>query len=846
MNRLLPLLTALLLAFGSYAQSPSTLTGTIRSANGQNLPGVTILLTSSTGRTGTTTDEAGRYVLRNLPTGTFTLQASFVGFKTYRSEQAGPTADRLDITLEEDAAQLNEVIVSTQKRNESILDVPIAIAAVDGDFLKRQRIQELDVLSNYIPGLQVQLQSPNNPGFVIRGVTSDNGDSRSQARVSVFQDNVQISRSRGAAVELFDLERVEVAKGPQGTLFGRGAQIGAVHLIQNKARADQSGEIQLSYGNYNNVYAQGVFNQPVVKDKFFVRAAGVVSQRDGFIENLSGGTLNGKGTYAGRLALRFLPGTRSTFDLLTNYQYDDYPGTAFKSGTYAPRGGTTNPNTFADMEQGDNLFIRRKVFGSTLLWNQQLSNRLTLNSISAFRWFDSLENFDADGTVAPALFFAEGAISRQYSQEFRLNYQNEGRFSGFGGVSFFTEDGSQRVPLFADERSLLALYSPIINRANPAVPVFPLVNPNGTANLSLTNNFLLAPRVPPAGPPLKTFHQEEFSNYGQNTAYEVFADGTYQLVPGLSLTAGIRGSYETQTGGFQADPAPVASSLGLVLNGSSNILVTPTRGRITASKDYFSAVGRVVLDYKIADQKVYASVSRGRRPGVINITSTTTTFLRPEVVTSYEVGFKGATLANRLQYDLAAYYYDWSNFQTSRAVLQPNGTFLQQASDAGKAFSVGAEAGLRYTITRNALLYGSYSYIDGKFSDQNEEGLDQEFAGNRFRLTPQNQWAIGADVTIPVAGQAGIYVRPNYTYKSKVFFEDTNQPNLTQGNYGLLNLNAGVEFGKKPRITVGFYAKNLLDEQYIIDAGNTGNAFGIPTFIAGPPRFVGGELRVSF
>lgn len=842
MKQLFLLLIILLTLSAVRAQNTATLTGTVRAANGQTLPGVSVVLNS---RLGTTTDEEGRYILRNVPTGPYTLQVSFVGFKTYRNAITVGTADRVDVALEEDAAQLNEVIVSTQKRNESILDVPIAIAAVDGNFLKRQRIQEMDVLSNYIPGLQVQLQSPNNPGFVIRGVTSDDGDSRSQARVSVFQDGVQISRSRGAAVELFDLERVEVAKGPQGTLFGRGAQIGAVHLIQNKARANQSGEIQLAYGNYNNRYAQGFFNQPVVKDKLFVRVAGVLSQRDGFIENLSGGTLNGKGTYAGRLALRYLAGTRSTLDLLVNYQYDDYPGTSFKSGRYAPRGGDTSPNTFADMEQGENLYIRRKVFGSTLLWNQQLSNRLTLNSISAFRWFDSLENFDADGTAAPALFFAEGAITRQYSQEFRLNYQDEGRFSGFAGVNFFTEDGSQRVPLFADERSLLALYSAVINRSNPAVPAFPLVNPNGSPNLSLTTNFLLARQVPPAGPPLKPFHYEEFANYGQNTAYEAFADGTYQLLPGLSLSAGVRGSYEMQTGGYQADPAPVPSSLGLVLNGSSNVLVVPTKGRISASKAYWSAVGRLVLDYKIGSQKVYGSVSRGRRPGVINITTAATTFLRPEVVTSYEVGYKGAALSNRLQYDLATYYYDWNHFQSSRAVLV-NGVFVQQTSDAGKAYSVGAEAGLRYNLTRNALLYGSYSYIDGKFSDENEEGLRQQFAGNRFRLTPQHQWAVGADVMLPVKSNFGIYVRPNYTYKSKVFFENTNQADLIQGNYGLLNLNTGVEFGQKPRVIVGFYAKNLLDKKYIIDAGNTGNAFGIPTFIAGPPRFVGAELRVSF
>ncbi len=836
------LLLSVLLALQTLAllAQTTTLTGTVKSSNGQTLPGVTVTLDGS--RIGTTTDDGGRFTLRNLPTGQPTLRFSFVGFKTavVPVQGSGP----LTITLDEDEAQLAEVIVSTQKRAESILDVPVAIAALDGNFLKRQRIQEMDVLSNYIPGLQVQLQSPNNPGFVIRGVTSDDGDSRSQARVSVFQDGVQISRSRGAAVELFDMERVEVAKGPQGTLFGRGAQIGAVHLIQNKARATQSGEVQLSYGNYNALYAQATFNQPVVRDKFFVRLSGVASKRDGFIENLSGGTLNGKGTYAGRLAMRYLPGPRTTLDLLTNYQYDDYPGTSFKSGRYAPKGGDTSPNTAADLEQGTNLFIRRKLFGSTLLWNQQLSNRLTLNSITAYRWFQSDENFDADGTVAPALFLAENATSRQFSQEVRLNYQDEGRFSGFVGVNYFAENGSQAVPLFTNERSLLALYTTIINRSVPAVPVIPIVV-NGAANLSVATNFLLGTQAAPAGPPLKAFHTESFANFGKNSALEAFADVTYRLARGLNLSAGVRVSFDSQTGGFQADPAPVPSSIGFVVGNYPNVLSRPTKGQLSVTEDYVSAVGRLVLDYKIGSQKVYASVSRGRRPGVIQVSALDTVLLRPEVVLSYEVGFKGATLGNRLQYDLAVYLYNWRNFQSTSIVLQ-NNQFRTLSSDAGRAQTLGAEMGLRYNLTRNALIYGSYSYIDGKFSDTDEQGREQQRKGNRFRLTPMNQMALGADLNFPLQTKFSIYVRPNFTYKSKVFFEDSNQPNLVQEGYGLINLNAGVELGTKPRIMIGFYAKNLADTQYIIDAGNTGNAFGIPTFIAGPPRFVGAELRLSF
>lgn len=137
---------------------------------------------------------------------------------------------------QDDAVLLDRMVVTAQKREQQVQDVPIAITAFSGEFMQELGIDGFEQLGGYVPGLQTQVQSPNNPGFVIRGITSDSGDSQVEPRVSVFQDGVSISRSRGSVVEMFDMERVEVLRGPQGTLFGRGAQIGAVHLIQNKAR----------------------------------------------------------------------------------------------------------------------------------------------------------------------------------------------------------------------------------------------------------------------------------------------------------------------------------------------------------------------------------------------------------------------------------------------------------------------------------------------------------------------------------------------------------------------------------------------------------------------------------
>ena len=189
-------------------------------------------------------------------------------------------------------------MVTAQKREQQVSEVPIAITAYSGDFLNRQGITSLGELAGFVPGLQVQEQSPNNPGYVIRGITSDSGEANVQPRISMFQDGVSISRSRGASVELFDMERVEVLRGPQGTLFGRAAQVGAVHLIQNKARDENSGQFKIGVGSDNQRQASGYYNASIAPEALFARFAFFHESRDGSIENAAGGTLNGKDTTA--------------------------------------------------------------------------------------------------------------------------------------------------------------------------------------------------------------------------------------------------------------------------------------------------------------------------------------------------------------------------------------------------------------------------------------------------------------------------------------------------------------------------------------------------------------------
>ena len=197
------------------------------------------------------------------------------------------------------------------------------------------------------------MQGVDRPSFVIRGLTSDEVSPAAQPRISVFYNNVPISRANGAAVELFDMQQIDVLKGPQGTLFGRGAEIGAINYISNKPTSDFNGYVTAGIGNFNQRELNGAINIPIIKNKLFVRVAGIYDYQDGYIRNTFGGNLNGKNTLAGRFSASYLPSAKNKIDLVLNYQKDDNPGLGFMSMSYPNTESSTDPFGYvASNEQG--------------------------------------------------------------------------------------------------------------------------------------------------------------------------------------------------------------------------------------------------------------------------------------------------------------------------------------------------------------------------------------------------------------------------------------------------------------------------------------------------------------
>lgn len=180
--------------------------------------------------------------------------------------------------------------------------------------------------------------------------------------------------------------------------------------------------------------------------------------------------------------------------------------------------------------------------------------------------------------------------------------------------------------------------------------------------------------------------------------------------------------------------------------------------------------------------------------------------------------------------------------------MEDNGiSKIEVATDGGRAHSWGAEASLRYAVCPFLNVFGNYSYIRAQFNDRDEDGNEQKYAGNTFRLTPKNSFSVGLNFSMPAGKNASFYFIPTYTYKSKLFFEDDNNPLLTQDGYGIANFTAGYSFKPKNiRYEIGAFGRNVLDEKYIIDAGNSGRQIGFPTFVGGTRSVVGLQFKIGF
>jgi len=742
-------------------------------------------------------------------------------------------------TLESDSIiNLQEVIVTSQHSNQHLLDIPAAITVISANTLENSNVAGLEQLSGFVPGLNVLIQNPNRPNLVIRGLTSDEVSPTAQPRVSVYFDQAPISRASMAVTEIYDMERIEVMKGPQGTLYGRGSQAGAISFITKKPTNRFGGYATAGAGNYGMMHFEGALNVPVTTT-VSARIAGIYSYRDGYVKNNSGGTLNDKNTTGGRASFSFAPQNgKFKADLLINYQKDNNAGAAF-----------INPNGVKDifdyevfLDRDKEFYNRREVFGTILNARYYTNEKNYFSSITSYFNNTAASRFDGDGSSAPAIDMTETVKADQFMQEVRYNFSFGDRFTGIAGTSFWRENVSQTYLFCPDEQyaAWLIFQMPMLMvYGNPMTSQAPMPERGITEHLYFPDN-----------------HEEESITEAVNSAFDFFFDATYKLLPKLSLTAGARATFENfsiknrayHSGGDPSTLGPwfvfadINRETGYINapdKTALNFFFAPVDNPVTR-KNFSALTWRAGLKYDFDDRSnVFAGYSRGRRPNVLQYNSAgDLSIIDAETLHSFDAGYKFVN--HRFMFDASLYYQLYRNFQSS---MWEGMNYL--VVDVEKATSYGVEFSAKTVINSYLNVFGNYSYAHSTFDEKDSDGNTQGNAGNSFRLNPRNSFLVGINTNIDISRNIRIIFTPTYSWKSHIWFEDANDEGIEQDAYGLLNADLSLRF-KQQRLTFSLFGSNLTGEKYLIGAGNMGAMFGIPTFVPGATRMVGGKVTWKF
>ena len=928
------LLAALLAIITVAAQAQITMSGSVKTEKGVNLVGAYINVEGT--NIATLTDLDGNYTL-TVPQEYEDYDVT-INYAGYLVETIKASSGRADIVLKyRETQEITAMYVSTQKRLQRNIDVPITLSVLDSSRIRQSAIYSIEDVAQTVPGFVISAPSVQYPVYSIRGVASDEPYSYGQSRISVFMDGVSISRMQASFLDHYDMERVEVSKGPQGTLYGRGAEIGAVEFIRNKPTDEFEVDVTMQYGNHNQRKVVGVLNTPAGKS-FANRLAFQYNAYDGVIKNTTGGRLNGKNTIAVRNSSTFHFGSNTDLNLVFDFQNDDAPGYAYLSKTQFNSNGEiidTDRSPFADAiltyKDGE-LYYKRKTGGVLIHLDTELGGNFKLSSITGIRAYDSKESFDADGNLMNIIDGGQYAKGQQASQELRLDWESTNKkLTGFVGASYFYEKTQHSYKLRGNfhyiyasvvgrsmRTSLASLPDQIIagvqngitgvinmgkekyaaystqmdelcSKLNNLIAerikaqmdqqfsqwfdvIYWEKTPdfyNDTRNLvsnvlletfnevvesdelaknmvgalggveGLVSKFDIGQSISSlqaySGAELADRHFEEEVDYNRNHEASVFADFTWNFAPKFYLTLGLRGTYETVYTGYYSgsDAAPILGS----------IIYTNTKGETvwTDHNNYKSWVGRVVLNYMVdTTHNIFLSASKGRRPGMVyfDFKPDKVINLSPEMTYNYELGIKGISRYGHFSYTAAVYYFDWKHFQTVIAGLgtSENGALSYIYDDNGLAYGVGAEFSGVYAFNQNVNIFADFTYCGGHFGDKDMNGNAQDNAGNQFSMMPQFIYDMGLNWRHALPGNKYIYFHPSFYTQSKVFFDDTNNPNFVQGAYIIFNANAGFQWTKR-RITydIGISGRNITNTQYLIDGGNVGEVVGMPTYSTGRP-----------
>ena len=754
--------------------------------------------------------------------------------------QAGIAQSRTDGAAQGDDSQeglgLQEIVVTAQRRAEGVQEVPISIQAFSGAQLQQMGIKSSVDIAQYTPNVDMALPSGagNQPIITIRGIGLNDYDTNNSGPNGVYADEVYLSNPSSQTLQTFDLARVEVLKGPQGTLYGRNSSGGAINFISADPTDTPTAKFHADYSSYNTVNLEGAVSGPIADD---------LTGRFSFVENHSGGYVhntyldqnNWMQNWAARTILQYknADGLKVTFNLhggqvnnpFGGYQVlgDFVPGTQLNATptecsvqqVYANQCvdlfGYRHVGGFYDEASESQNSTKINSIGSHVRVEYTL-NDFTLTSITAIEHLDKEDIEDGDATPNRSLEVAFGVQSNQATQEFRVSRTTE-NYNFVAGLYYLAENLHQNQPLYA----LL-----------DGDKFFGAGSFDGIAT-------------------------EQFDTSRQVTqSYAGFGQFEYDLLNNLKLVLG--GRYTKERKSFSYDGS-VQYQEGGINNFGPLIELANTERNLTDSA--FS--WRTGLNYNIAKSVMaYVSASTGFKSGLFNGTFLSTNPaeiarqldpVSPEKVLAYEVGIKSSFLNERMIVNAAAFYNDYRDMQVFvqiAGVPGGSGLPLNVLDNAKKAYTEGVELTMTGKPLPQLTLSAQGGLLKTKLTDFIAgRDLDQpDYTGNQLPLAPRASANLAADYHIPI-GPNDLDLQVNANYKSHQFFDVSNDPLITQNAYWIANARMAYQFASD-RYEVAAYVRNIANKEYYVDKFDLTTPFGFMEGIVGTPRFFGIEFNGRF
>ena len=706
------------------------------------------------------------------------------------------------------ASGVEDIIVTAERRSSSLQSTPLAISALSGDELQTRQITDIQSLARALPSVDFGAIS-GQARIAIRGIGFDSLAFGSEARVAYHVDGVYLSRPASIGATFFDIERTEVLRGPQGTLYGRNATGGAINVITAAPSATLEGYGTIDIGNHQAVRTEGAVGGPLARG-VSGRIAFQTVDRAGYGKNIvTGHDVDDRRTRAVRAKLSFEPS--ETFHLTISGDYAREDDAAFSShvtGKFYPNvtlpgvrlGGqvATNPRDVAAVFDPTN---DRSFAGAMAEASLDLGN-LTLTSISAYRYSRLETRFENNGTTIPLTDYRNFERSRQYSQEIRVA-GDSGRVSWLLGGYYFKEN------LFA--ATVAGLSPALLNQSNPLALRAGLYAAGG----------------------LKT---EAYAGFGQLK---------YELSDRLALTLGGRYSWERKSVNEAS-----RTSFAEPFTGSLDFPAGAVRQQAASTDKAFTP--KVSVEFKPADRVLlYASISKGFKSGGFNVGNAQPAF-RPEKITDYEIGLKADWFDGRLRTNLAAFYYDYEDLQVTsvRTVGVATVAFIENAASARIK---GLEAEITAIPVEGLRLDLGYAFLDSAY--RNYRSIDQiqplpnntprDLSGNQLSQAPRHTLNFGAEKEVDT--NIGKFVaRLEGRWTDRVYFTAFNidaasrPPNTVLNAFLTYTPTSGAW-------TVRAYVRNLTNK-YVVATQYVGGAIvGYPVFsTAEPPRLFGGAVTYRF